>query len=31
ENWRILDFFSHHPESLHMFTFLLDDRGVPQD
>uniref|UniRef100_A0A0A0L0R0 Catalase n=1 Tax=Cucumis sativus TaxID=3659 RepID=A0A0A0L0R0_CUCSA len=25
ENWRILDFFSHHPESLHMFTFLFDD------
>ncbi|GFY95718.1 catalase 2 [Actinidia rufa] len=31
ENWRILDFFSHHPESLHMFTFLFDDVGVPQD
>ncbi|MBA0824320.1 hypothetical protein Goarm_020996 [Gossypium armourianum] len=31
ENWRILDFFSHHPESLHMFTFLFDDIGVPQD
>ncbi|MFQ6639415.1 hypothetical protein Gotur_016184, partial [Gossypium turneri] len=31
ENWRILDFFSHHPESLHMFTFLFDDLGVPQD
>ncbi|KAJ6682350.1 CATALASE [Salix koriyanagi] len=31
ENWRILDFFSHHPESLHMFSFLLDDIGVPQD
>ncbi|RWW61524.1 hypothetical protein BHE74_00031416 [Ensete ventricosum] len=29
ENWRILDFFSHHPESLHMFTFLFDDIGVP--
>ncbi|XP_042376220.1 catalase isozyme 2-like [Zingiber officinale] len=28
ENWRILD-FSHHPESLHMFTFLFDDVGVP--
>ncbi|KAE8717086.1 Catalase [Hibiscus syriacus] len=27
ENWRILDFFSHHPESLHMFTFLFDDLG----
>ncbi|VAI10247.1 unnamed protein product [Triticum turgidum subsp. durum] len=31
ENWRILDFFSHHPESLHMFTFLFDDIGVPAD
>ncbi|KAE9449808.1 hypothetical protein C3L33_18292, partial [Rhododendron williamsianum] len=31
ENWRILDFFSHHPQSLHMFTFLFDDLGVPQD
>ena len=31
ENWRILDFFSHHPESLHMFSFLFDDLGVPQD
>ncbi|KAK4383392.1 Catalase isozyme 1 [Sesamum angolense] len=31
ENWRILDFFSHHPESLHMFSFLFDDVGVPQD
>ncbi|MBA0605410.1 hypothetical protein Godav_017992, partial [Gossypium davidsonii] len=30
ENWRILD-FSHHPESLHMFTFLFDDIGIPQD
>lgn len=26
-----MDFFSHHPESLHMFTFLFDDIGVPQD
>ncbi|GLT94514.1 hypothetical protein SLE2022_122520 [Rubroshorea leprosula] len=31
ENWRILVFFSHYPESLHMFTFLFDDLGVPQD
>ncbi|TYH10730.1 hypothetical protein ES288_A07G200400v1 [Gossypium darwinii] len=31
ENWRILDFFSHHPESLHMFTFLFDDIGILQD
>eukprot|EP00803_Ostreobium_quekettii_P011299 evm.model.scf_21EXC.2 EVM.evm.TU.scf_21EXC.2 scf_21EXC:32870-40615(+) len=29
ENWRIMDFFSHHPESLHMFTFLNDDVGIP--
>ncbi|KAJ6399739.1 hypothetical protein OIU77_020316 [Salix suchowensis] len=29
ENWRILDFFSHHPESLNMFSFLFDDLGVP--
>eukprot|EP00741_Cyanophora_paradoxa_P010414 tig00000037_g10070.t1 len=31
EWWRIWDFFSHHPESCHMFTFLLDDIGIPQD
>ncbi|XP_059590679.1 catalase isozyme 1 isoform X1 [Vitis vinifera] len=31
ENWRIVDFFSHHPESLHMFSFLFDDVGIPQD
>jgi len=29
EAWRIMDFFSHHPEALHMFTFLLDDVGIP--
>nr|WDD45562.1 catalase [Hordeum vulgare subsp. vulgare] len=29
ENWRVVDFFSHHPESLHMFTFLFDDVGIP--
>lgn len=29
EAWRIMDFFSHHPESLHMFSFLLDDLGIP--
>ncbi|KIY96954.1 catalase [Monoraphidium neglectum] len=29
EGWRIADFFSHHPEALHMFTHLLDDIGVP--
>ncbi|WOG97709.1 hypothetical protein DCAR_0417050 [Daucus carota subsp. sativus] len=31
ETWRIMDFFSHHPEGLHMFTFLFDDIGIPQD
>ncbi|GLT46057.1 hypothetical protein SLA2020_198450 [Shorea laevis] len=31
ENWRILDFCSHHPESLHAFTFFFDDEGVPTD
>lgn len=31
EMWRILDFFSHHPESLHMFTFLFDDVGIPEN
>ncbi|KAG0460747.1 hypothetical protein HPP92_021044 [Vanilla planifolia] len=31
EKWRIFDFFSHHPESLHMFTYLFDDVGIPQD
>lgn len=29
EWWRIWDFFSHHPEACHMFTFLLDDVGIP--
>lgn len=31
EDWRIVDYFSHHPESMHMFTFLLDDVGVPRN
>eukprot|EP00850_Spirogloea_muscicola_P013078 SM000087S23360 [mRNA] locus=s87:209533:213343:- [translate_table: standard] len=31
ETWRIMDFFSHIPESLNMFTFLFDDIGIPQD
>jgi len=31
EWWRIWDFFSSHPESMHMFTFLLDDMGIPTD
>jgi catalase len=29
QEWRIMDFFSHHPEALHMFSFLLDDVGIP--
>ncbi|GMH02238.1 hypothetical protein Nepgr_004077 [Nepenthes gracilis] len=31
ENWEIIDFFSHNPKSLHIFTFLFDDVRVPQD
>lgn len=31
EGWRIADFFSHHPEAMHMFTWLMDDRGIPRD
>ena len=27
EGWRILDFLSHHPESCHILTWLLDDTG----
>lgn len=27
--WRIWDFLSYTPESLHMLTFLLDDVGIP--
>jgi len=29
EWWRIWDWFSAYPESLHMFTHLLDDIGIP--
>jgi len=29
ENWRMLDFLSHHPESCHMLTFLHHDVGIP--
>lgn len=29
EWWRIWDFFSNFPESTHMFTFVLDDEGIP--
>ncbi|KAK9059867.1 hypothetical protein SSX86_020571 [Deinandra increscens subsp. villosa] len=31
EDWRILDFLSHHPESLNTMTFWLDDIGIPTD
>nr|CAD1840845.1 unnamed protein product [Ananas comosus var. bracteatus] len=31
EYWRVFDFLSHHPESLHTFCFLFDDVGVPTD
>jgi len=27
--WRIFDFFSFHPESAHVLTWLLDDVGIP--
>ncbi|GMH01949.1 hypothetical protein Nepgr_003788 [Nepenthes gracilis] len=31
DNWRIIDFLSHHLDSLYMFTLLFDDVGFPQD
>nr|AAR97905.1 catalase [Solanum tuberosum] len=31
ENWRILDFFSFLPESLHTFAFFYDDVCLPTD
>lgn len=31
EGWRIADFFSSVPESMHMFTWLFDDHGIPKD
>ncbi|KAL6503762.1 catalase A [Orobanche gracilis] len=31
EYWRVLDYLSHHPESLHTFAWLFDDVGVPTD
>uniref|UniRef100_A0A0E0CDV9 Catalase n=1 Tax=Oryza meridionalis TaxID=40149 RepID=A0A0E0CDV9_9ORYZ len=31
EYWRVFDFLSHHPESLHTFFFLFDDVGIPAD
>ncbi|CAD7697671.1 unnamed protein product [Ostreobium quekettii] len=30
-NWRMVDFFSHLPESVHMFTHVFDDIGIPKD
>jgi len=27
--WRTWDYFSQYPESTHMFTWLLDDAGIP--
>ena len=29
EGWRILDFFSSHPESTNLLTYLLGDEGEP--
>eukprot|EP00128_Syssomonas_multiformis_P012595 Colp12_sorted_trinity150504_noHs@28683 len=29
EWWRIYDYFSNYPESTHMFTWLMDDVGIP--
>ncbi|KAK9840788.1 hypothetical protein WJX81_004808 [Elliptochloris bilobata] len=29
--WRQADFFSWHPESMNVLTYLLDDVGIPQD
>lgn len=29
EWWRVLDFLSFHPESLHIQTWLMDDYGLP--
>ncbi|OWM70577.1 hypothetical protein CDL15_Pgr014250 [Punica granatum] len=31
EYWRMLDYFSHHPESLLTMSFFFDDEGIPQD
>ncbi|GMH15316.1 hypothetical protein Nepgr_017157 [Nepenthes gracilis] len=30
DNWRIVDFFSHNPNNLHMFTLLFDAVGCSQ-
>lgn len=31
EGWRILDFLSHHPESIFILMWLLGPRGIPAD
>jgi len=31
EWWRIWDYFSHYPESTHMFSWLMDDVGIPKN
>lgn len=31
ENWRILDYLSHHPESCSTFFWFYDDVGIPTD
>ncbi|RAL50410.1 hypothetical protein DM860_016877 [Cuscuta australis] len=31
ENWRILDYLSHLPESLNTFAWFYDDVGIPTD
>jgi len=31
EWWRIWDYFSHYPESVHMFSWLLSDIGIPMN
>lgn len=31
EGWRILDWFSAHPEGMNLFTYLLGDEGIPQN
>ncbi|KAK9798125.1 hypothetical protein WJX73_002661 [Symbiochloris irregularis] len=30
QGWRVLDFNSHHPESILQFLWLLGDRGIPK-
>ena len=31
EGWRILDWFSAHPEGMNLFTYLLGDEGIPSN